>query len=383
MRWSLALVAVCSLAGCDALLGIHHLDGDAGGGGDAAARDSGPTIDAAPVCLGSATFTLCVGAPSSGIMLPSSIDTDTLSCPKLVTADGQKWCVFAGTDITLDGGVTTTVTGQFPLVLFATGTIHIAGTLDAGSHAGGSSGPAANGAQCVAPNVGTNANDVENGGAAGAGGSFASIGGNGGTGELGTAAGQETGPLAAPTQLVGGCPGSTGGAGAEPGTDECTPNASDPAGAGGGAVALLAGTAIIVDGAVSVSGAGGGAGRLARGGGAGGGTGGMIVAAAPGSWAAARSRRTAAAAAAARTTAATRCPAATARRIRPRRPGAVRAARPIAPTAAPAQRACGRERRRRRHQGRQRRWRRPRLHLRPRQRDHHRHRVRRRHAVLS
>nr|HEX4312981.1 hypothetical protein [Kofleriaceae bacterium] len=272
-----AAIAILFLAGCDALLGIHHLDNLSDGSG-ASGSDAGTADAPAPVCLGSGAFTVCVTPPSAPLTLTGPVDTTACSGGQVAAVGSVMTCVLAGTAITIDGGVTIAASGSRPLVLVSTGDIDIAGTLDAGSHAGGQTGPAANGAECVPSSPGTAAADIDNGGGAGAGGSFATAGGAGGAGEASASGAGAQNAQSAPQSLAGGCPGSLGAAGAEPSSDACQPHGSDPAGAGGGVVALVATGTIRVDGAISVSGAGGGGGILARGGGAGGGTGGLIVA---------------------------------------------------------------------------------------------------------
>src|SRR5262249_29629712 len=126
--------------------------------------------------------------------------------------------------------------------------------------------------------AGTGADDM-GGAGGGAGGSLGTRGGDGGTGDtnnngppVGTAKGGVAGVVQLPpTMLRGGCPGGDGG----------TADASHrgPGGNGGGAVYLIAGSAIHIIGDVFASGAGGMStpGTVsAEEGGGGGGTGGMI-----------------------------------------------------------------------------------------------------------
>src|SRR5258708_5713929 len=80
-------------------------------------------------------------------------------------------CFLVGTDVTVPSG-TSSVTGTRPLVLLATGTVTVTGTLDVASHSG-SDGAGANSSACdpgFAP---------QDGAGGGAGGSFGTKGGDG------------------------------------------------------------------------------------------------------------------------------------------------------------------------------------------------------------
>ena len=126
-------------------------------------------------------------------------------------------------------------------------------------------GPGANpgATQCTAALPGSSSN---NGAGGGAGGSFSGPGNNGGNGPNGVGAVATAASLG--TGLHGGCPGSLGGAS---GTE------NGPAGFGGGAIYLVAGTSITITKAIRASGGGGLGGTGDSAGGGGGGSGGMIV----------------------------------------------------------------------------------------------------------
>lgn len=228
------------------------------------------TIDApgigasgAPFCIKNALVTACVTTPpSQPVTLTGAIATDpgAPTCAADVSADTSNVCVVAGTSITIAAGQTVSAHGARPLVLLATDTITITGTLDVAGHLTGlpqpigPAGTACNGA--TLPTI--------NGG--GAGGSFGSKGGNGGNDQQGGQGGIAATAIV-PTALIGGCNGMT----------DNTNSGFGTAGGAGGALALLSKNAIIVDGSVDASGGGGGGGSRGNGGGGGGGAGGMIV----------------------------------------------------------------------------------------------------------
>lgn len=238
--------------------------------------DGDPTIDA-QTTFGTGAYAVHLSSlPAGPVTLTSDINTTNNTAPCSTTADWvgttqPSACFVVGTNITHASG-TITVDGSRPLVLIATGTVKIMGTLDVASHAiaPANIGPAANDSTCgTATAPGTSAN----GGGGGAGGSFTTKGGNGGKGDNNNTAGgvasSQLTPL--PDHLRGGCPGQAGGAGGSGGV----------LGAGGGALYIVAGTTIdLRAGGINASGAAGSAG-VSRGGGGGAGTGGMIVLSAP------------------------------------------------------------------------------------------------------
>jgi hypothetical protein len=257
----------------------------------AAGKDGAVDPDASPImidgrtCFGTGLLNVCLSSlPTEAVTLSGSaspLDTGVdARCRQIVPqSGGPELCVIAGTTVTVSG--TFVAIGTRPLVLVATDAVNVPGTLDVSSKLVGSrKGAGAGTGTCTTPGAG--ANDA-GGGGGGAGGSFGTAGGKGGTGDLNTSdlpTGAGTGGLAgtaqaAPTMLRGGCSGARGGegdvaGGAHPG---------GVAGDGGGAVYLIAGKTITIDGGVFASGAGGGANSASAGseqGGGGGGAGGMI-----------------------------------------------------------------------------------------------------------
>lgn len=286
-----------------------HAIGDAAGsdhGGDAtdAPNTDGADarlVDAGPNCYGAGAVVVCLSSPpDTALMLPTAVnpfDTGAGACDQLVPqTNGPDLCVLAGTTVKVSGNFI--AIGTLPLVLVGTSTLEVSGTLDVSStQQPHRTGAGANASQCPVPPAGTS----DRGGAGGgAGGSFGTAGGSGGTGDLnlnGPPAGNAPGGIAAsamiPSVLRGGCPGATGGEGDDPSTN-AGDNPGGPGGDGGGAVYLMAGTAITIGGNVFASGAGGGTipGQSGAGncvprnggfeqGGGGAGTGGMIGLAAP------------------------------------------------------------------------------------------------------
>jgi hypothetical protein len=288
-----------------------------GGGGDGVClSDRSGAVDAggdttpgdASACAGMSFTSKLLGsvclstAPTTALSLSGSTTVNTAnvptgSCTQLVPqSGGPALCVLAGTTIDIAAGATlravgvnpigSTAAGTNPLVLIATQTITISGTLDVSSHSnetvGGAPALGAGArttAGCFATGVDGPAGSGSNGGGGGAGGSFGTVGGLGGNGgnNNNTGHGSPTAAMA-PTYLVGGCPGGHGGDGA---------GGLISGGAGGnpgGAVYLLAGRSILVAGKLNASGAGGVGGvegNNSSGGGGGGGAGGLIVLEAP------------------------------------------------------------------------------------------------------
>jgi hypothetical protein len=265
--------------GCTALFGIEEIPYSTGDGG----RDTGSGSGDASSCLGPAGWALCLTTPPTNqLVLPTTIDTkptssDCLSSPPASwsSAGQPDACMIVAASITISSSVT--VTGSRPLVLAATGSITVAGTLDVASYSlgaiGQKQGPAANSASCdaflSAPIVGGPY------GGGGAGGSFGTLGGRGGFGN-GDPANAGSPPPAItsnPTTLRGGCRGQDGGLGQSP----IAMGANS-----GGAVYVVAGTSISFMPSSSINASGAGAyGGGQRSGGGGGGTGGMIALHAP------------------------------------------------------------------------------------------------------
>ena len=204
--------------------------------------------------------------PTGAVTLTTDIDTDASSlCSS--TVKNTTACVVAGGTISISNGVSVRATGNKPLVLLATtGAITIDGTLDVASHV--------NFPNAVVPAAASNfagcdAGTLPNNGGGGAGGSFGTQGGNGGIGRNVAASNGVAGAAQVPTALRGGCKGQDGNGAANFGVG----------GDGGGAVYLIAETAINIGGTgvINASGAGATDGFVGGSvGGGGGGSGGLI-----------------------------------------------------------------------------------------------------------
>ena len=257
----LGLAVALASAGCNSLLGIEDLT----------LADASPPDSA--FCYGT-LVTRCYDAPPAGALaLSSTIDTSTdVRCDAVAQPDGTEVCVVAGATIVVEAAGFTAA-GARPLVLLAAETITVTGTLDVASRSA-TLGAGANPAACGTPGDGATGRH----GGGGAGGSFGTRGGIGGVGGGGPGEGGNPGVANAPVDTLtvrGGCPGGAGGQGAA-----ALPGAG---GAGGGAVYLIAGTSITVDGAIQASGSGAAAtpvNSMSSGGG-GGGAGGLVALEAP------------------------------------------------------------------------------------------------------
>ena len=268
LAW-LAFAALPALTGCRELLG---LDDPTPGSTDA------PGPDATLTCFGHSGWEICTDSIPAAIPgLSGVFDTDSdARCmspqhANWTTADQPAACIVVAAQITTYA--TTFVTGSRPLVLIAQTSITIpTGTLlDGASHHGSASGPAALGASC--PSFATTPGNAITGGGGGAGASFGSLGASGGGGNGGAAPGGTMQAIVGAVPVMrAGCRGQSGGDGnvAAPGVG----------GVGGGALYLVAGNTIVIDGAVDTSG-GGGIGGSSRSGGGGGGSGGLIAVFAP------------------------------------------------------------------------------------------------------
>lgn len=226
-----------------------------------AAIDTVPDSDVPiEVCAGEGLVRLCTIVVESEVSLRDEIDTtdDTRCQAHRVIHGADAACVIAADRI--DVSFLLRATGTRPLVLFATDTITASAQIDVSSDRTATSGAGAR-MDCAAPNGATAMNE----GAGGAGGTYQYVGGSGGATSM--VAGTAPSPVLALTSLGGGCAGGQGG-----GT-----GAKTPAGAGGGAIYLIAGSSIEVDrsGGIDASGAGGDGGA-ARHGGGGGGSGGLV-----------------------------------------------------------------------------------------------------------
>jgi hypothetical protein len=210
-----------------------------------------------------AGFDLCAHQQPNGPIhfeVDTTINT-TLDCNVvLFNPTGGSVCVIYASDL----AVTSTVraSGARPLVLAATGTITIDGTLDVSSSAMIGVGAAANDPSCAV----TRAAGAASGG--GAGGSFRGKGGDGGNGTVSAGtAGLAGDSVALPAVLRGGCRGST----------------SFGTASSGGAVRVVASASLIVTttGRVLANGGGGGSSGFDGIGGVAGASGGMIQLVAP------------------------------------------------------------------------------------------------------
>ncbi len=272
MRFALAIVIACT--GCKGLLGLEEgvlaTSDAARDASDIDAPDDGAvdaTSDGFMACYGVAPFEVCPTAANGVMPVTGAIDTsNALTCDFVDTSGGRNWCVVIRENITISTGVS--VVGARPLVLLARNdlTISLAGMVDAASHEGGTRGPAANHSSCASGN-GTSNGTM---GSGGAGGSFGSVGGAGGRGTFQGIPGGVAQSVMVGDVLRGGCKGGKG-----------APGAVNVGGDGGGAVYLVAGTQIRIDGLVNASGAGGSGGEMPGTGAGGGGSGGMIVLSAP------------------------------------------------------------------------------------------------------
>jgi hypothetical protein len=248
-------------------IGSFGLAGDGGTRGSDGSNVPPPDVGPdATLCFGSFEH-LCFTTPPTGdVALSGAIDTATDARCVTMTGAGGELCVIGGSQIEVTG--TVAVSGARPLVLIATTSLTVSGTLDASSVVGGAVGAGANSAACTAATAPVSAK-----GGGGAGGSFGNSGGNGGKAQ---GAGGVSGASQTATFVRGGCAGNTG-------SCPTIGNTGGPGGVGGpggGALYLIAGNQLAISGAVFASGAGGSLGGTYCGGG-GGGTGGLIALEAP------------------------------------------------------------------------------------------------------
>ncbi|HEU0114710.1 MAG TPA: hypothetical protein VFQ80_08535 [Thermomicrobiales bacterium] len=238
-----------------------------GGAGGEAGVDGEPGVDA-QLCFGGALTVCLTMAPTMPLTLPPTVNTDT-DCQQVVDqTNGLALCVLAGSVVTVD---MTRASGSRPLVVIAATALTINNALDVSSNAG-TTGAAANSTDCAATNA-MNGDDDQGGGGGGAGASFATSGASGGHGDdnnnglpVGQAPGGNSNAMQTPSAVRGGCRGGNGGSAGLGGGS---------GGDGGGAMYLIAGHNIAINGGAFASGSGGAAGPSCGGGG-GGGTGGLI-----------------------------------------------------------------------------------------------------------
>lgn len=247
--------------------------------GDPVLDGGPPTTDAPPgntgFCFGPSGWQVCFDAdPVDGLSLNGPIDTDrTDAASPCVKGQPASWtaalqpeaCFIVADKVTI---ATVRATGRRPLVIVGATGIAVNELLDVSSHAvvgaAVTTGAGAQPGDCQ-PFKSNPANGQGAGG--GAGGSFTTQAGNGGTGDHGNRQNGQaaTADLGAPGRLRGGCAGQDGAGGR-----------GGHGGAGGGAVYLVSGGAIEINGTINASGAGGEGGDGADGGG-GGGSGGLIA----------------------------------------------------------------------------------------------------------
>ena len=181
----LLLIAGLCATGCG-----FSVNGSGPGDGGADARTSdGPNIDGAtdaPIdapdnCFGRGIGSVCLTSPpTQPLALGDTVfDTGGNGCMEVITKNGVALCVLAGTTVSLPTG-TFRATGSRPLVVVATTSMTIQGTLDVSSNRTGTAGAGAGTGACGTAAIG--ANDT-GGGGGGAGGSFGGRGGDGGPGD--------------------------------------------------------------------------------------------------------------------------------------------------------------------------------------------------------
>ncbi len=207
----------------------------------------------AQTCFGGGLVSLCLAAaPASPLTITANTTIDTDTSPLCVEYSGDTGetalCVVAATTVSIDDNRRLRANGSKPLVVIASESLVVDGTIDVARGAG------ANPPTCVPPTTATNADG-------GAGGSFQGRGGRGGDAVSGTGPSAALGTTTA--VFRGGCRGGNG-AGGDGGLG----------GSGGGALYLIAPT-ITINGTLDASGGGGGFGANESGGG-GGGAGGFI-----------------------------------------------------------------------------------------------------------
>jgi hypothetical protein len=271
MRASLAFFLMVGSCGYPPL---PRFGGDAG---DARAdADTRETPDA-NLCFGSyvkVCFDAVGDVPTAPAPLPDAVlvefDTETSTMCDQHNDRKADYCVIAGAGMVIQAGHALRAFGKKPLVLLSTTTITMSGSIDVSSN----HSPGATNLGAGANPTGMCAGLVEaTGNSGGYGGSFHGAGGVGASAGGGTSGGPAAAMDSFPPSLRGGCPGGNGStmAGGTPGAG----------GSGGGAVALVAMTSILVDSEIRASGAGGHGGAGNTSGGGGGGSGGMIVLEAP------------------------------------------------------------------------------------------------------
>lgn len=256
---------------------------EGGGGGDDARTDASEPdaeVDAMPAfCLGATGGLLKVcfpAAPTGDLTVPlGMLDVD--NSPMCSMASTLQMCVIAADTITVPTG-TVTPRGFRALVLVATTSVTIRGTVDVAGRAGGPAGARLGG--CNAGTLPVETMQPNRGGGGGAGGGLRATGGAGGPGN-GSPPGMP-GTVSALAGLHGGCGGQPG---ARSRNQQGAMTGGGSAGEGGGVFYAIAGATIMNTGIVTAAGASGGGGGGSPltspggptgGGGGGGGSGGLI-----------------------------------------------------------------------------------------------------------
>ncbi|HEY3807062.1 MAG TPA: hypothetical protein VGL61_30880 [Kofleriaceae bacterium] len=269
-----AAIAIAVLAGCS----FHpHASGTDGPGGDDDAR---ATADVSPQPV-DAMLGACISIADLGVNLcpmnpagpalevsgDTSLKTDdgttmppnaAIACAPMKAGSTPAVCALYATSIKIDLDVTLSSFGGKPLVLLATQSIDIEGTLDVASHIGGQVGAGS-------PHAGCSAGTKPGTAGGGQGGSYGTAGGAGGDADGASGTGGVAGSMLAIDALAGGCPGANGDMGGM-------------GGAGGGATFLATPMLVVGDGgAIDASGASGAGAPSGKHGGGGGGAGGLVA----------------------------------------------------------------------------------------------------------
>ncbi len=131
---------------CVALLGCSFRPGNAGS--DAAhtidaARDTlqSDVIEPAQMCFTAeaVAFTVCLARPPTGevTLTTKRYDTSGSDCGAALGSNSAPACALAGSAVTIAAAATISASGGAPLVVIATDSIDVRGTIDVASHSGG------------------------------------------------------------------------------------------------------------------------------------------------------------------------------------------------------------------------------------------------------